>query len=71
LSNILNDSSIHLNSDYLVASMHEQDTLLTVLKKIPHKLFLNKLFVVYWDDKQELFETVNRDQIPYVELGSI
>jgi len=56
--------------DFLMAGMHESDPLFPTLCRFRHFDYLSRLYVVCWEDGEELFTSLN-GRTPYLELGAL
>jgi hypothetical protein len=54
----------------LMVGMHERDPLLPVMSRYRHLVFNSRLFLVCWDDGEELREALY-GRCPYLELGAL
>jgi len=55
---------------FMMAGMHESDPLLPALDRFRHFDYLSRMYVVCWEDGEDLFASLD-GRIPYLELGSL
>jgi hypothetical protein len=60
------DSALAAADRPVLAGLHERDPLLPVAARRPHRLYLSRVYQVYWEPP-ELLE----DRVPYLELGGL
>jgi hypothetical protein len=58
------------NCSHLLIGLHERDPLLTVAQRHSATCFATHLFLVAWDDSDEVRAVINR-RAPYLELGTL
>jgi hypothetical protein len=56
---------------FFLAGLHERDPLLPELMARPHVPLHSRLYVVAWEEGAEAVEKLDRDRVPYLELGSL
>jgi len=54
-----------------MAGLHERDPLLSVLRQYRHFSYASRLYVVCWEDGEEDFANLDRQRVPYLELGAL
>ncbi|MEM7396233.1 MAG: hypothetical protein AAF492_28185, partial [Verrucomicrobiota bacterium] len=60
------DSSLHA----VMLGLHERDPLLERARLQPHRLYLSRLYLVYWPDGEKAVRKLD-DRIPYLEAGGL
>jgi hypothetical protein len=58
------------DADYLLIGLHEADPLMRALRRRWATWYVTRLFLVCWDDGEELRQTLD-GRPPYLELGSL
>lgn len=56
---------------FFLAGLHERDPLLAELKTCRHFSLPSRLYVVCWEDGEATFKKIDRQKIPYLELGAL
>jgi hypothetical protein len=54
--------------DYLMVGLHERDPLLAAARQFPHRDYVSRLYVVYWEDGTEACRSLD-SRVPYLELA--
>jgi len=55
----------------VVAGCAGRDPLRPVLASLPHVLMRSRLYVVHWDDGKDAFDALDKDLVPYLEVGGL
>lgn len=55
---------------FLMAGMHERDSLLPVLRRHRHFAYRSRAYVVNWEDGEDDFQRLDT-RVPYLELGAL
>lgn len=56
--------------DYFLVGLHERDPLLAAAREYPHRDYVSRLYVVYWEDGAELCRSLD-GRVPYLELAAL
>lgn len=56
---------------FFIAGLHERDPLLPELLAQPHVPLTSRLYVVAWPESAEAVQRLDRDRVPYLELGGL
>jgi hypothetical protein len=56
---------------FFLAGLHERDPLLPELLARPHFPLPSRLYVVAWQEDAEAVRKLDRELVPYLELGSL
>jgi hypothetical protein len=56
---------------FILAGLHERDPLLPELLARPHFPLPGRLYVVAWDEDARAVQKLDRELVPYLELGSL
>ncbi len=70
LLNALYNDNIGSEYAYIVVGLYENDPLRRVLRGYHHVKYKSKIFLVYWDDGQEIIDSLDT-RIPYLEIASL
>jgi len=54
--------------DYLMVGLHQRDPLLRAAREYPHRDYVSRLYVVYWEDGAEVCKLLD-GRVPYLELA--
>jgi len=54
--------------DYFLVGLHECDPLLPTAREYPHRDYVSRLYVVYWEDGAEVCRSLD-GRVPYLELA--
>jgi hypothetical protein len=57
--------------DFFLAGLHERDPLLPELLALPHFPLPSRLYAVAWEEDAEAVQKLDRELVPYLELGSL
>jgi len=55
----------------VVAGFAARDPLLPAVVSLPHVLMRSRIYVVHWDGGRETFEGLDKDLVPYLEVGGL
>lgn len=55
----------------LIYGVHENDPFKETLEEISSRVYKSRIYVVHWPDGKEEFEGLDRDLVPYLELGGL
>ncbi|MBU1043646.1 MAG: hypothetical protein KJ915_04520 [Candidatus Omnitrophica bacterium] len=53
----------------LIIGLHERDPLCLSMKKFFHTIYRSQLYLVYWEDGISFYNSLDKNKIPYLELG--
>jgi hypothetical protein len=56
---------------FFLAGLHERDPLLPELQSRPHVSLNSRLYLVDWENDNRAIENLDRQRVPYLELGSL
>lgn len=56
---------------FFLAGLHERDPLLSALLARPHVPLPSRLYAVAWEDGAEAVQKLDRQRVPYLELGAL
>lgn len=54
--------------DYFLVGLHERDPLLPAAREYPHRDYVSRLYVVYWEDGADACRSLD-GRVPYLELA--
>ncbi len=69
-SNIISEIAVYKKQPFMMVGMHENDPLISAFTNIPHHQYLSQLYVVFWEDGEQLISRLD-NRCPYIELGSL
>lgn len=69
-SHVLGDSCGVDDLQSVMVGFHEKDPFLPIVKRIPHREYLSRIYLVYWQEDQSALSSLD-DRIPYLELGAL
>jgi hypothetical protein len=69
LENILREKWIQYA--FFLAGLHERDPLLSALLARPHVPLPSRLYAVAWEDGAKAVQKLDRQRVPYLELGAL
>ena len=55
----------------LLYGLHEKDAFKTFLESMKERVYKSKLYAVHWPDGAEAFSKLDKNSVPYLELGGL